>query len=127
MYRPEKTPNLSRAFAEGVQAQIAGVALGANPLTDTGEKEAWSAGHYAATGPAAWAGSTAYVRGQVVTNDTPTRCYLCITDGTSAGSGGPTDKSPRIDDTGVTWQYICDGSTFDLGVHSRAGLDPVCV
>lgn len=51
----------------------------------------------------AWQGSTAYEVGDVVTNGTPTKCYSCITAGTSAGSGGPTTEGDDITDGTVHW------------------------
>lgn len=54
---------------------------------------------------AAWAISTAYVQGQVVSNGG--NLYYCITSGTSAGSGGPsgTGAAPITDNT-VTWFFF---------------------
>lgn len=56
-------------------------------------------------GPApAWAASTAYVAGQVVTNGSYQ--YLCNVAGTSAASGGPTGTSANlITDNTVSWYY----------------------
>lgn len=53
----------------------------------------------------AWAGATAYTLGQVRKNDS-TRLYVCVTAGTSAGSGGPTGTSAAITDGTVVWDYV---------------------
>lgn len=55
-----------------------------------------------------WVASTAYVIGNRVTNSS--RAYVCITSGTSAGSGGPTTTSSDITDNTVHWRYIGEGT-----------------
>ncbi len=55
-----------------------------------------------------WANTTAYVVGDRRTN--ATRCYICITAGTSAGSGGPTTTSDDITDGTVHWRYMGEGA-----------------
>lgn len=52
----------------------------------------------------AWAPSTAYVAGQLVKNDT-NKIYVCVTAGTSAGSGGPTGTGTAIADGTAVWNY----------------------
>jgi hypothetical protein len=54
----------------------------------------------------AWASGTAYLIGEVVTNDSG-KMYRCSVAGTSAGSGGPTgtDASAITDNT-ATWLYV---------------------
>lgn len=59
----------------------------------------------------AWAGTTAYVVGDRRTN--ATRCYECITAGTSAGSGGPTTNAADITDGTVHWRYLGEGTAVD--------------
>lgn len=56
--------------------------------------------------PAAWAPSTAYIIGDVVSNGGG--WYVCIIAGTSAGSGGPTSTTTGsgITDNTATWTYI---------------------
>ena len=64
-------------------------------------------GGYVATSDSAeagWAPTTAYVRGKIVTNDGGKR-YWCITNGTSAGAGGPTGTAADITDGTVHWKY----------------------
>lgn len=56
----------------------------------------------------AWAPTSSYVVGDRVTN--ASRCYRCITAGTSAGSGGPDTTSDDITDGTVHWQYLGDGA-----------------
>lgn len=55
-----------------------------------------------------WAITTAYSVGQRVTN--ASRCYECITAGTSAGSGGPTTSSSNITDGTAHWKYLGEGT-----------------
>ena len=58
----------------------------------------------------AWAPTTAYVIGDVVTN--ASRCYYCTVAGTSAGSGGPTTTADAITDNTVTWKYMGEGTGY---------------
>lgn len=53
---------------------------------------------------AAWAGSTAYTGGSLVTNNG--NRYICTTAGTSASSGGPTTTGTAISDGTAAWDYI---------------------
>jgi hypothetical protein len=59
-----------------------------------------------------WAPSTAYALREVVTNDDAgtDRDYICVTAGTSAGSGGPTGTGTGITDGTVTWDYLVDNT-----------------
>lgn len=78
---------------------------GANPATDD---------KFASTELAtlsdltAWANTTAYVIGDQRSNSS--RSYVCITSGTSAGSGGPTTTDPDITDGTVHWRYMGEGT-----------------
>lgn len=58
-----------------------------------------------------WAATSSYVVGDRVTNTS--RCYQCITAGTSAGSGGPTTTADDITDGSVHWRYIGEGTAVD--------------
>lgn len=60
----------------------------------------------------AWAGSTAYTLGQVRRNGSTQRCYICITAGTSAGSGGPDADSADITDGTAHWRCLGDGAAY---------------
>lgn len=65
----------------------------------------------------AWTASTPYAAGQTVLNDSG-KGYVCVTDGTSAASGGPTGTVPAypyIADGSVNWAYLA--GTID-------GVDP---
>lgn len=73
---------------------------------------------YTAQVSTTWTLSTAYVVGNVVTNDTG-KLYICTVAGTSAGSGGPTGTGLAITDGGVTWNYVGAGST---GVTSNDAI-----
>ncbi len=57
----------------------------------------------------AWAGATAYTAGQLRQNDSG-KIYLCITAGTSAGSGGPTGTDADITDGTAHWRHIATGT-----------------
>ncbi len=46
--------------------------------------------------------------GQIVTNDAPSRDYVCVTSGTSAASGGPTGTGAGIVDGTCVWDYVAD-------------------
>lgn len=62
---------------------------------------------------AAWAINTAYVVGQLVTNDGG-KVYTCITAGTSAGAGGPTGVGADITDNTAHWKYIGAGAGIQV-------------
>lgn len=66
---------------------------------------------YTANPATAWASGTAYTQGQVVVNDSPAKYYVCITSGTSAGSGGPTGTLADITDNTVHWMYAGGSAT----------------
>lgn len=74
--------------------------------------------------PVAWAPTTAYVATvgarSVVTNDGG-RTYICVTAGTSAGSGGPTGTGTDITDGGAHWRYL--GAPLVIATRERAVLD----
>lgn len=54
-----------------------------------------------------WQANTAYALGDHVSNDTaPVKVYVCITAGTSAGSGGPTGTTANITDNTVHWKFL---------------------
>lgn len=73
----------------------------------------------------AWTSTTGYVATvgtrSVVTNDGG-RTYICITSGTSAGSGGPTGTGTDITDGSVHWRFL--GSTVVITPLQRASLAP---
>lgn len=58
----------------------------------------------------AWVALTAYVVGDIVTNNT--RMYVCRTAGTAAGSGGPTTQAANIIDGTVHWRWMGDGAAY---------------
>lgn len=51
-----------------------------------------------------WAATTAYTVGALVLNDSG-KTYVCVTAGTSAGSGGPTGTGSGITDGTVVWNF----------------------
>lgn len=108
----KRTEKLSKSFAEGVQVELAGGALSANPhLAGSEEEAAWDEGFESSgtTTPAIWEAVTAYVVGDLVFNDeAPTRIYECIVAGTSAASGGPLGKQRIIADDTASWRYVTD-------------------
>lgn len=71
--------------------------------------------------PAAWVFSTPYVATvgsrSVVTNDGG-RTYICITSGTSAGSGGPTGVGTDITDGTAHWYFL--GNTVAISTRQLA-------
>lgn len=73
--------------------------------------------------PTAWLPATAYVATpgarSVVTNGG--RAYICITSGTSAGSGGPSGKTTDITDNTAHWRYL--GATIQIDTRSLAVFD----
>jgi len=73
--------------------------------------------------PAAWASTTGYVATvgapSVVTNDA--RTYVCITTGTSAGSGGPTGTGTDIVDGTAHWRYL--GNPILIAARQLASFD----
>lgn len=56
----------------------------------------------------AWANTTAYVLDDRRSNGG--NSYICITAGTSAGSGGPTTTADDITDGTVHWRYLGEGT-----------------
>lgn len=56
----------------------------------------------------AWVNTTAYVIGDRRTN--ASKVYVCITSGTSAGTGGPTTTASDITDGTVHWAYVGSGT-----------------
>lgn len=58
----------------------------------------------------AWASTTAYVVDDIRRNSS--RIYICITAGTSAGSGGPTTTAADITDGTVHWRYVGEGTGY---------------
>jgi uncharacterized phage protein gp47/JayE len=57
----------------------------------------------------AWGASTEYEERDLVTNDSG-KIYYCVTEGTSAGSGGPTGTGSAITDGTVVWKYVAAGT-----------------
>jgi uncharacterized phage protein gp47/JayE len=58
----------------------------------------------------AWATGTAYVLGDIRSNDG--NIYACVQAGTSAGSGGPTGTGDDIVDNTCLWDFVGDGLSF---------------
>lgn len=59
---------------------------------------------------ASWAGSTVYVNGDLRKNGG--KNYVCVTGGTSAGSGGPSGTGLTIADNTCTWAFIGTNNEF---------------
>ena len=55
-----------------------------------------------------WTGTTFYAPGQRVLNGA--NIYQCVTQGTSAGAGGPVGGGAGIVDGSVTWDFVCAAS-----------------
>jgi hypothetical protein len=74
----------------------------------------------------AWAATTAYSVGNIVTNDS--NIYVCTTAGTSAGAGGPTGTTDGIADNTVVWNFVGDGTGNVLGSFAAVNTGPTqCV
>lgn len=71
----------------------------------------------------AWAGSTSYSVGDLVTNDS--NIYVCTVAGTSAGSGGPTGTGDGIVDNTVTWNFVGDGTGTVEGAFTAEETGPL--
>lgn len=82
--------------------------------TDTPLREAQSS--FTGATPTAWAPTTGYTAGDIVSNNGYR--YICLTSGTSDGSGGPTTTSVDITDGSAHWTYLPAllGGTYD-GLH----------
>jgi uncharacterized phage protein gp47/JayE len=74
--------------------------------------------------PSAWLPTTGYVNTpgapSVVSNDGG-RAYVCITSGTSAGSGGPTGVGTDITDGTAHWRFL--GSIYNITARQLARFD----
>lgn len=86
----------------------------------------WARGVKGAT--VVWSPTTAYLAGDLVTNDSGKQ-YVCTIGGTSAGSGGPTGTGLGITDGSVTWNYSAAASTTLFGTslsdqHAGLTFDP---
>jgi uncharacterized phage protein gp47/JayE len=58
----------------------------------------------------AWATGTAYVLGDIRSNDS--NIYVCVQAGTSAGAGGPTGTGDDIVDNTCKWDFCGDGLSY---------------
>lgn len=71
-----------------------------------------------------WEPSFAYEVGDSVANGPNT--YICVSAGTSAGSGGPTGTTAGISDGGVTWDWVVAYDATAIGTSladQRLGLE----
>jgi len=86
-------------------------------LYDTASAGGW---YCSAAGTCArdWVLSTAYKVGQLVENDSG-KIYVCVSAGTSAGSGGPTGTGTGIADNTVTWDHYGPKALFKRFEGSR--------
>lgn len=57
----------------------------------------------------AWQATTFYAVGERVTNDGG-KLYTCVTEGTSAGAGGPTGAGAGIVDGSAVWDYVSENA-----------------
>jgi hypothetical protein len=73
--------------------------------------------------PLAWSASTAYVFGDMRSNQG--QLYICTIAGTSAGSGGPTANNTAVVDNTVTWCRIQQQWIDSInGLDANDGLTP---
>lgn len=107
-----RPPRIAIGRAALVPTQRFSLALSDVTLANVYSLRGGAAGNasYTAVAAAAWAALTAYTTGQAVTNDTG-KVYVCITAGTSAGSGGPTGTTADITDGTVHWMYAAASGT----------------
>lgn len=73
---------------------------------------------------AAWASTTGYATGDIVRNGATQRIYVCITAGTSAGSGGPDAVSADITDGTVHWKFVGTGAAYGTGASTCSKTGP---
>lgn len=95
------TGTAGTVIASGKQASV----------TDVGSKFKTTASATLAAATA-WSNTHGYTAGDYCKNDSPLNIYVCITTGTSAGSGGPTGTSADITDGSVHWSYAGDGAAY---------------
>lgn len=62
------------------------------------------------TAATAWAPTTVYALGAIVTNNS--NIYVCVQAGTSAGAGGPTTTDDNIVDNTCEWNFVGDGTGY---------------
>jgi len=102
----------------GVEAVAVGGVYGIRIAGPSGAAWVSQNASYTALASVAWAINHAYNQGDLVTNDTG-KLYVCITSGTSAGSGGPTGTAADITDNTVHWMYAGAGGA---GVASNDAI-----
>lgn len=117
-FRPEARPSEVTLTLTG--DPLTSVLTGSRAKTASTDAEFTTLADVTITAATAWAGTTAYVAGDRVTN--AGRVYLCITAGTSAGSGGPTTTADDITDNTVHWRYLGEG-TGDVDVAAECTED----
>lgn len=76
-----------------------------NSAPASSQPQGWVATVEGYTAATEWAISTAYTVGQYRHNDGG-KVYVCVTSGTSAGSGGPTGTGAAITDGTAVWDYV---------------------
>lgn len=89
-----------------------------NNAPTAGGAPGWTCTTAGAIATSNWAATTAYTLGNLVLNDSG-KTYICITAGTSAGSGGPTGTGSNITDGTVHWKYSA-GFTFKAQANLAA-------
>jgi len=82
-------------------------------------------GNVSVTPGGAWAASTAYTAGNLVSNGG--NVYVCTTGGTSAGSGGPTGTGTGITDNTAVWDYVSPLGAITMDNISVASAQAVTV
>lgn len=105
-FRRDPSPSTVTLTLTGTATTVVGVGSQAATLSTAAVFETTEAGTLVAL--AAWATGTAYALGDRRTN--ASRAYVCITAGTSAGSGGPTTTGDDITDNTVHWRYMGEGT-----------------
>jgi uncharacterized phage protein gp47/JayE len=105
-FREPPRPSTVTLTLTGTPTTVVGVGSRASVESTGAEFETTASGTIALL--ASWAALTAYVVGDRVTN--ASRCYECITAGSSDISGGPTTTAEDITDSTVHWRYLGEGT-----------------
>lgn len=107
-FRPEDRASIATLTLTGVPTTVV-AAISRSETVSTGAVFAHDS-EVTIAAATAWANTTAYVVNDRRTNGG--NVYLCITAGTSAGSGGPTTTSADITDGTVHWRYLGEGTGY---------------
>lgn len=120
-FRQEATSSVSKVILGGDDGTV--IASTSLVATTSTQKQFQLVDDVTLALQATWAPSIAYTVFARVTNSS--RCYQCITAGTSAGSGGPTTTADDITDGTVHWQYIGEGQAVGDAIATSVDAGPI--